>query len=778
MNGNISKLVKINYRTITPLGRKTYVTTRKQRPIENTYLSSPRFINVVDHSSSNNRTFIRCYHSNTELNKKEEPEIKDISDQFNGFQNDDKTQKLEGIEGEEIEEEDPELDSIIQREKENLSKQNDSATATSKPEETLIQETEHVVGESQVKEFQAETKKILDIVARSLYSDKEIFVRELISNASDALEKVRHMIMTNQPVSDHDLPLDIHISVDEKKKTFTIQDYGIGMSKDELIEFLGKIGFSGTSEFMKVLEDKEKATNLIGQFGVGFYSCFMVSNKVKVYSRSYKENTGRGWVWESDGTGSYTIAQAEPVQRGTKIIAFLKADSEEFSVKQTVENIIKTYSNFVGFPIYLNGNQVNKVGALWTKTPKEVTPEQHKEFYQFISKAYDAPQYTLHFQTDMPLSLRALFYVPETHMEKYGMGRQETGVSLFSRKILIQSKCKGLLPEWLRFVKGVVDSEDVPLNLSREHLQDSALIKRLSGVLTKRILKFLEKEAKDGKEKFSRFYAEFSQFLKEGVCTDYVHKEDIAKLLRMESSKTPAGELTSLSEYVAMMPQTQKEIYYLIVPSRKFAEESPYFESFREAGVEVLFLYDTRLDDFVMSNLGEFQGKKIKTIESSTAAPDIKPRATTGESSLTAEEFTDFSSWMKSVLVNKVTTITDTDRLVNSPCIIVDHESASFRRMMRAVDPKQSQELPKQAVQINTKHPLIKKINYMRKVDDGLAREAIEQVFDNALLQAGLVDDGRSMVPRINKILEKALDKRQLEGEGDYIQQKQKQQEL
>jgi HSP90 family molecular chaperone len=271
---------------------------------------------------------------------------------------------------------------------------------------------------------------------------------------------------------------------------------------------------------------------------------------------------------------------------------------------------VKTYSNFVGFPILLNGIQVNKVGALWVKPPKDVTPEQHKEFYQFISKAYDSPLYTLHFQTDMPLSLRSIFYIPESHMEKYGMGRQEVGVSLFSRKILIQTKCKGLLPEWLRFVKGVVDSEDVPLNLSREHLQDSALIKRLSGVLTKRILKFIEKEAKDNKEKFEKkFYGEFSTFLKEGVCTDYVHKEDIAKLLRMESSFLKPGELTSLSEYISRMAKTSKEIYYLIVPTRSIAEDSPYYETFKESGTEVLFFYDSRLDDFVLSNLGEFEGK-------------------------------------------------------------------------------------------------------------------------------------------------------------------------
>ncbi len=341
------------------------------------------------------------------------------------------------------------------------------------------------------------------------------------------------------------------------------------------------------------------------------------------------------------------------------------------------------------------------------------------------------------------------------------MGRQDVGVSLYSRKILIQAKCKGLVPEWLRFVKGVVDSEDVPLNLSREHLQDSALIKRLSGVLTRRIIKFLEKEAKDNVEKYAKFYAEFSSYLKEGICTDFVNKEEIAKLLRMESSHTSAGQMTSLEEYVARMKPEQKDIFYLIVPSRQFAEQSPYFESFKSTDTEVLFLYDTRLDDFVMSNLGDFKGKKLKTIESSIAADSAKSEPVdTEKKGLTRDEFKDFAKWMKDILVDRVTTVTETDRLSSTPCIIVDHESASFRRMMKAVDPKNAPELPKQQVQVNARHPIVVRVNDLRKHDPSseLARDAITQVFENALIQAGLVDDSRSMVPRINKLLEKALE--------------------
>jgi len=301
------------------------------------------------------------------------------------------------------------------------------------------------------------------------------------------------------------------------------------------------------------------------------------------------------------------------------------------------------------------------------------------------------------------------------------------------------------------------------LNLSREHLQDSAIIKRLSGVITRRILKFLEKEATRDKPKFEKFFSEFGTFLKEGVCTDYVHKEEIAKLLLMESSHTRAGELTNLEGYVSRMPKTQNEIYYLIVPNRNFAEQSPYFEAFRESNTEVLFLYDTRLDDFVMSNLGDFKTKKLKTIESSSAATEFKEQKKSQTTGLKREEFQELSKWMKDVLADKVTTITETDRLSSTPCIIVDHESASFRRMMKVVDPRNAPELPKQQLQVNTKHPIILRLNEIRSSQPELARDVVFQIFDNALIQAGLVDDGRAMVPRINKILERALGVEKLE---------------
>lgn len=560
-----------------------------------------------------------------------------------------------------------------------------------------------------------------------------------------------------------DSELKIMISADEVKKTLTIQDNGIGMTREELISDLGRIGHSGTGEYLKAMEQNSTG-NLIGQFGVGFYATFMVAKRIRVYSRSSKKPDEPGHVWESDGAGSYTVAEAEGVGYGTKIVIDLLPNCEEFAKKQTIESIIKKYSNFVGFSIYLNGMKVNTVRALWLLPPSEVSAADHKEFYQFISHAHDSPIYHLHYNADSPINIRSIFYVPETHMEKYGLGVLEPGVSLYTRKVLIQAKCKGLLPDWLRFIKGVVDSEDIPLNLSRELLQDSGLIKRLQNVLTRRILKFFEDQANQDEDKYMKFYNEYSQFLKQGICTDLKWKEDLARLMRMESSKTIENVNTTLEKYVERMHPQQTEIYYLCIPSRSYAESSPYFETFNKRGVEVLFLYHS-IDDFVMTNLAEFKGKKLVSIESANASENIKdinPETVEEPTSenlgdLKGEKFTSFASWMKEVLATRVTTVVETNRLSSSPAVVIDHESASFRRMMKMVDPSRAPTQPKVQLQINPTHPVILRLNQVREVDSQLARDVAEQIMDNAMIQAGLLDDNRAMVPRLTKLLDKAL---------------------
>jgi len=619
--------------------------------------------------------------------------------------------------------------------------------------------TERATGPAHRHEFQAETRKLLDIVARSLYTEREVFIRELISNASDALEKVRHRQIVGKEIEDPNAPLEINLYVDEKAKTITFQDSGIGMTEAELIKNLGSIGHSGSLDFIKNASDP-KAVDIIGQFGVGFYSTFMVGNKVVVYSKSATPGS-KGYCWTSDGSGSYDIAEAEGVHRGTKITVYLNEKSTEYSHKDVVEKIIKKYSNFVTFKIALNGAQVNTLKPLWAMSKNQITEAEHREFYQFISHAYDEPMYHLHFGTDSPINIRSLFYIGQQHSEKFGMGRMESGINLFSRKVLIQSKAK-ILPDFLRFVKGVVDSEDLPLNLSREHLQDSGLIKRIGAVLTKRILKWLEDEARKDPVQYNKFFMEFGNFIREGVVMDWEYKEDLAKLLRYESSANPADTLTSFDDYIKRMPKGQEEIYYLIVPDRQMGETSPYYESFKARNTEVLFMY-TPLDDFVMTNLNRFQGKKLVTVESADAIKalkkleDKKDVVDATPEKLSADQFKDLSSWIKKALEGKLSSITESERLRDSPAIVVDHISATQRRMMRFSDQGHAPALGKQQLEVNPSHPIIIKLNQLKDTDEPRAKIVVEQIFDNALAAAGLLDDARAMVPRLNKLLEYAL---------------------
>lgn len=613
---------------------------------------------------------------------------------------------------------------------------------------------EKIVGQSAKHDFQAETRKLLDIVAHSLYTDKEVFIRELISNASDALEKLRHEQQSwgSENVEDVELPLEINIYSDEVNNKLVIQDYGIGMTEADLITNLGTIAKSGTSEFLQKIEEGSSAT-LIGQFGVGFYSTFMVANQVKVYSK-YAQKGSTGYRWSSTGTGTYDVVQAEGVPRGTKIVIELNDSSVEFSKKATVEGIIKKYSNFVQYPIKLNGERLNRLRALWTIPKENISEEEHKEFYQFISHSYDKPRYKIHFATDSPLDIKALFYIPEEHSEKFGMSKSETSVGLYSRKILIQNKAAGILPEWLRFIKGVVDSEDIPLNLSREHLQDSALIRRINNVLTKKVIKFLETEAKVSPDSYNSFYNQFGNFLKEGIYSDFKWKDELAPLLRFESSKVQSGELTSFDEYISRMKEGQNEIYYLVIPSRQLAEVSPYYESFKKSDTEVLFMY-TSIDDLVFTNLGEYQGKKLVSIE--TLKADSTSTTYDTPNRLSDQECDQLSAWFRDILKDQVSTVKPTNRLVDSPVMILDHESGTFRRMMRLMDPNKSQTLSKQQLHFNPGHPVIMQLNSIRKSKPELSQLIAQQLFDNALIAAGLMDDSRSIIPRVNRLIEQAL---------------------
>jgi TNF receptor-associated protein 1 len=602
-------------------------------------------------------------------------------------------------------------------------------------------------------EFQAEIKQLLDIVIHSLYTEKEIFIRELISNAADALEKLRHLRLTEKEIHDDNLDLEINVTTDDKAKTITLQDFGVGMTRDELIENLGTIAHSGSKAFLKALgEGAQKNAGLIGQFGVGFYSAFMVAKSVKVYTHSWRPDQP-GHLWESDGSGSYSIEESEGQRRGAKIVIELKDDCAEFSQEWRVKEILTRYSAFVSFPINVNGKRLNTVQALWLRNKNEIKDEEYTEFYKFQAHALDEPRLRLHFSADAPLAINALLFVPKENTEKLGLSRLEPSVALYCRKVLIDARPKDILPEWLRFLKGVVDSEDLPLNISRETMQDKSLLEKLNKVITKRFLRFLEEEAKNRPEGYAGFYKEFGQFLKEGAALDYTHKGQLVKLLRFESSLTEKGKTTSLADYVSRMGSEQKEIYYLLGPNRAAFESGPYLEGFKARNLEVLFCYET-VDEYVMNNLREFDGKPILAADhADVKLPDLpKP-----EGGLSASETAELTAWLKETLGSRVADVKPGDRLVDSPVLALNADkfmSPHMRRMMKALNREGADAPLRVNLEINPRHAVVTRLAELRTSDPGKAKLVAEQLLDNALISAGLLDDATPMVARLNKLLE------------------------
>ena len=605
--------------------------------------------------------------------------------------------------------------------------------------------------------FQAEIQQLLDIVIHSLYTDKEIFVRELISNAADACEKLRFQQSSGTSVHQPDVAPLISIAADEKESTITITDTGVGMTHGEMVENLGTIAHSGTKAFLKQLaEDKKPDAKLIGQFGVGFYSAFMAAKKVTVFSRSALADEA-GWRWTSEGMGGYEIEPAADLPRGTKIVLELKDDAKEFAETATLERIIKRYSSFVPFPIELGGNRLNTVQAIWARSKNEIKEEEYNEFYRFIGHDQDEPLLRLHFSADAPLAIQTLLFVPKRNMETMGMTRVESEVNLYCRKVLIQAKAKGLLPEWLRFLRGVVDSEDIPLNISRETMQDTSLIQKLNKVISSRFLKFLDELSEKDAAAYDKFYDEYSRYLKEGIASDFTHREAIGKLLRYESSSTEKGKRTSLADYVKRMPDDQKEIYFLLAPNRDAAEASPYYEVFQSRKYEVLFLFDA-WDEFVMDHLHDFEGKDVKAAEKA----DINLADTEKkEGALTDDEAKDLATWMKTVLGDRVGEVRSSQRLVESPAVLMDSDkymTASMRRMLKAMKREDDSQMQfKHDLELNPRHGLITRLHHMRQTDAALAGKVAEQVLDNARVSAGLMDDPRMMLKRMNELLEQVL---------------------
>ncbi len=603
--------------------------------------------------------------------------------------------------------------------------------------------------------FQAEIQQLLDLVVHSLYTDKDIFLRELISNASDSMEKVRHLEGTEKDIKDAGDELNITLELDKEAKTITLTDRGVGMTHDELVENLGTIAHSGTKAFLEQLKETGGSpAGLIGQFGVGFYSAFMVADKVEVFSRSWKAGA-QNLRWESDGKTGYEIEEVGELPRGAKIVLHLNEASADFAEEYKVKTLIERYSNFVGFPILLEGNRVNEVEALWLKNKSEVSEEEYKAFYQFACKGFDEPSYRLHFAADAPITINALIFAPGENPEKAGFGKVDGGVALYCKKVLIDPEPKGLLPEWLRFVKGVVDSADLPLNISRETMQDSALVQKLNSVISKRIIKMFEKEAAADPAKYRTFYGKFERFFKEGIATDFANKDALAKLLRFETSMTEAGEVCSLTDYVGRMKDGQETIYYLVGQSRDQIESGPYVEAFKARGLEVIYFTDA-VDEYVVDSLGEFEGKKLTSIRH--AGADLEDLDTEGET-LSDDEVSVLCDFLKEELGDGVTQVSGGKRLVDSPVIALvpqDGMSPQVRQMMKAMDENFKDEV-KVELEINPRHALIRKLSESRESNPEVAKLVASQLLDNALISAGLLDDARETILRMNSLMEKAM---------------------
>lgn len=604
--------------------------------------------------------------------------------------------------------------------------------------------------------FQAEVRQLLDIVINSLYTDREIFIRELVSNAADSLEKLRHLRLTESGIFQAQQEPSIEIITNEEARTITLTDYGIGMTRDELVQNLGTIAHSGTKAFLQNLEaGAQAAGNVIGRFGVGFYSVFMVAEKVSVFTHSWQEDAEH-LCWTSDGMGGYGIEEVPGQSRGCRIVIQLKEEHAEYATKGRIKTILERYSNFVPFPILLDGERINNVEALWLKQKSEVSGEQYNEFYKFIAHAWDEPRYRLHFRADAPLVINSLLFIPKENQERYGMGQMEPGVALYCRRVLIDPKPRGLLPEWLRFVKGVIDSDDLPLNISRESMQDSALVQKLGDVLTKRMIKMLEAESKNEPEKYHDFYKAFSRFLKEGVAVDDKHRESLAKLLRFESSMTEAGVLTGFDEYLSRTKDGQKDIYYLVAPSRSAIEAGPYLEAFKARGLEVIFFFEP-IDEYVVSSLTEVAEKRL--VSASSDDLELGDAPPTEGTALSEAETTTFCEWLKTTLGNSVESVRAGSRLVNSPAVALQPDgqvSPQMRAMMKAMN-QDSGGMTKVILEINPRHILIQKLAHRNKTGDELSTMVAEQIRDNALIAAGLLDTPTAMLGRMEKVLTAAL---------------------
>ena len=612
--------------------------------------------------------------------------------------------------------------------------------------------------------FQSEVKQILHLMIHSLYSNKEIFLRELISNASDAADKLRFKALENPDLYAGDGELGVRIWVNKEAGTLSISDNGIGMTRDEVIENLGTIAKSGTKAFLESIgSDQAKDSQLIGQFGVGFYSAFIVADKVTVRTRAATAKADQAVMWESAGEGEYTISDDNKETRGTEITLHLKEDEKEFLDDWRLRSIISKYSDHISLPVEVQTTdeeskevkweKVNKAQALWTRSKSDITDEEYKEFYKHLSHDYADPLSWSHNRVEGKQEYTSLLYIPAKAPWDMWNRDNKHGLKLYVQRVFIMDDAEQFMPNYLRFVKGLIDSNDLPLNVSREILQDNKITQSLRNACTKRVLQMLEKLAKDDKEQYQQFWGEFGLVLKEGTGEDFANRDAIAKLLRFASTHTDSDAQTvSLEDYISRMQDGQEKIYYITADSYGAANYSPHLELFRKKGIEVLLLSD-RIDEWMMSNLTEFDGKQFQSVSKSDESIEKLADQDSEEQKQVEKELEPFIERVKTVLGDKVKEVKITHRLTNTPAVVTtaaDEMSTQMAKLFAAAGQKAPE--IKYTFEINPDHKLVKRIADTQ--DESAFTDWVELLLNQALLaEKGSLSDPSKFIQTMNKLL-------------------------
>ena len=613
--------------------------------------------------------------------------------------------------------------------------------------------------------FQAETQQLLNILIHSLYTEKEIFLRELISNASDALNRLQFEMLTNDAVQDAQAELEIHIEVDEEANTLTISDTGVGMNREEIVAGLGTIAKSGARAFIDAMQDKpESAADIIGQFGVGFYSAFMVAKQVDVVSRSFRPED-EAIKWSATGGTSYTLEATEKDVRGTSVVLHLKDDEKEFTREFRIRDIIRRHSDYVAFPIHVGDDEepTNKQQAIWRRSPSEVEDEEYDSFYKMLTMDFAGAGHHIHMRADVPMQFYALLYLPGSAENNMFSPRKEPGLKLYARKVLIEEYNRELLPEYLSFVQGVVDSEDLPLSVTRESIQATRVMAGLKKTVTRRVLSELKRMAKNDRDKYLSFFREFGAFLKQGLVIESEDRSNLEPLLFFQTTHDDdPSQFYSLDEVVERMSENQDDIYYVIADDYGSGSRSPHLDAFRQRGIEVLY-FTHPVDAMLPMGLTDFKGHKLVSVDSAELdlgdVGKVDAEAETPEAPLESDSFAALQSRVKARLGERVSDVRESKTLVGSPARLVSEDDSGSHymyRVNRLFD--RDFQLPVKALELNPRHPLMHNLSSLigNEGDAGLIDAVVEQVFETALLQDGIHPDPSSMAARLTLLMQAA----------------------